>query len=694
MTARLKRIGVFALLAAAIIVAAFTLVSRYGASQREDKLAAVRAGERPLNVILISFDTTRADRLGCYGYEHAETPAIDRFAEEGVRFASAKTHVPITLPSHSTIFTGTTPVVHGAHHHSSVLADEGNETLAEILRANGYRTAAFIGATVLDHSFGVDQGFEHYADDLGFEGSLAAARVEREAREVFAEAREWLDENAGETFFAFVHLYDPHLPYRPPSPYARRHDGRPYDGEIAYLDSEFGRFIDYLNREQLRDNTLIVVFGDHGESIGEHGIEGHSAFVYETMTWVPLIMSCPGLLPAGETIDEQVRLVDVLPTVLDVLGIDPPPSVQGATLLPYVLGRERLPDLPAYIESYHLNDLFGWSPLLGIETKGWKYIRAPRPELYDLASDPGEIDNVHAAHADVVSELDGLLVGFLTGTERTAASPAPNELDAAMIEKLASLGYFGRASATEVQPGATGGDLVDPKDVWDTYLLYQRAFVASSYSRNEELRDALVALYARLPDNGTVRLLLAKSYMAGGEPAQAAPILERDLETAPDDLFLNLSLGIVYGQLARYEEAERCLAAVLEVQPHAPKAMSALGSIYLSRREFDRALEAFRAVLDHDDADIESRHVSLINLGMIHYLVRQAPAEAVPYFEDALSVHPMSTDAHFYLAHIFAKDPGTYAKALKHGRAFLGSTPRADERRARIEYIVEGLEGP
>lgn len=693
MTSRLRTISSVALVGAAVCVAGLTLVSRHRTTGREAILADVRSGERPLNVILISFDTTRADRLGCYGYEHAETPAIDRFAEGGVRFASAKTHVPITLPSHSTLFTGTTPIVHGAHHHSSILADEGNTTLAEILQSNGYRTAAFIAATVLDHGFGIDQGFEHYADDLGFKGSVAAARVEREAREVFAEAREWLDENADETFFAFVHLYDPHLPYRPPSPYAGRHLGRPYDGEIAYLDSEFGRFIDYLDREQLTDNTLIVVFGDHGESLGEHGIEGHSAFVYETMTWVPLLMSCPGLLPAAVIVEGQVRLVDVLPTILDILGINPPPAAQGVTLLPCMVGRERPPDLPAYIESYHLNDLFGWSPLLGVETERWKYIRAPRPELYSLASDPGELENVHADHPEVVAELDGLLVGFLTGSERAAASTEPDELDAAMIEKLASLGYFGRTSATQERPVAAADEPVDPKDIWDTYLLYQQAFVASSYSRSEELREALVGLYERLPDNGTVRLLLAKSYMAGGEPARAMPILERDLETSPDDLFLNLSLGIVYGQLGRYEEAERCLAAVLEVQPRAPKALSTLGSIYLSRGEYDRAQETFGAVLDLDDADIESRHVSLINLGMIHYLVRGTPREAVPYFEEALSMHPRSTDAHYYLAHVFAKDPQTHSEALRHGRAFLSQSAPADERRARVEHLVEGLGG-
>jgi arylsulfatase A-like enzyme/tetratricopeptide (TPR) repeat protein len=693
MSLGLRKVGVVTLVAAAVCAAGLVLVNRHGASQREARLEAIRAGEEPLNVVLVSFDTTRADRLGCYGYEHAETPAIDRFAEEGVRFASAKTHVPITLPSHSTVFTGTTPVVHGAHHHSSVLGDEGNQTLAEILRANGYSTAAFIGATVLDHTFGVDQGFQHYADDLGFKGAHGAARMERPAGEVLSEARRWLDEHAGETFFVFVHLYDPHLPFRPPSPYSLRHQGRPYDGEIAYMDSEFGRFIDYLEREGLKENTLIVVFGDHGESLGEHGIEGHSAFVYETMTWVPLLVRCPGLLPVGMTVESQVRLIDVLPTILDILGIDPPPSAQGTTLLPCMLGRERLQDLPTYIESRHLNDLFGWSPFLGVETGAWKYIRAPRPELYDLSRDPGELRNVHAEHPEIVTELDDMLVGFLTGAGDASPDTEPAELDAAMIEKLASLGYFGRAQTTAETSVAAGGDLIDPKDVWDTYLLYQKAFVASSYSRSQELRDALVSLYERLPDNGTVRLLLAKSYMAGGEHARAMPILEEDLTTSPDDHFLNLSLGIVYAQLGRYEQAERCLAKVLEVQPQAPKALGTLGSIHMSRTEYDRAEELFAAVLALDDADIESRHVSLINLGMIRYLVRKAPTEAVPYFEDALALHPRSGDAHYYLAHIFAKAPDTYPTALKHARAFLDLAPPADERRARMEHLAQGLRG-
>jgi tetratricopeptide (TPR) repeat protein len=199
-------------------------------------------------------------------------------------------------------------------------------------------------------------------------------------------------------------------------------------------------------------------------------------------------------------------------------------------------------------------------------------------------------------------------------------------------------------------------------------------------------------LYEHLPENGTVRLLLAKSYMAGGKPAEAMPILELDLETSPDDFFLNLSLGIVYGELGRYDEAERCLRKVLAVRPKDPKAMSTLGSVHLSRGDHDRARQMFQAVLALDDADIESRHVALINLGMIYYLVRETPREAIPYFEKALSVHPNSTDAHFYLAHIFSKDPGTFADALRHGREFLALSTRADERRARVEYLVANLE--
>lgn len=689
---KLGKVLTFALVIVVVLAATILVVNWRRTSQRDSRLAAVRTHQQDLNVILLSLDTTRADRLGCYGYEHAETPAIDEFAKGGVRFARAKTHVPITLPSHSTVFTGSTPVVHGAHHHSSVLAGEGNETVAEILRASGYRTAAFVAASVLDHSFGTDQGFEHYADDLGFEGSLGAARVERRADEVLREARQWLDDKADGRFFAFIHLYDAHLPYRPPSPYDGRHRGRPYDGEIAYLDSELGDFLEYLERSGLRENTLIVIFGDHGESLGEHGIEGHSAFVYETMTWVPLLMSCPGMLPAGKVVDDQAGLIDVLPTILDILGIDPPRSVQGVSLLPRILGRERAPAPPAYIESYHLNDLFGWSPLLGVETERWKYIRAPRPELYDLRTDPGELDNLFVERPDVAAELDSVLVGFLTGDENAPSRGDSEELDAAMIEKLASLGYFGRASSS--RPAAVGleRDLVDPKDVWETYLLYQRAFVASSYSRNDELREALVELHERLPENGTVRLLLAKSYMAGGKPAEAMPILELDLETSPDDFFLNLSLGIVYGELGRYDEAERCLGKVLAIRPEDPKAMSTLGSVHLSRGDHDKARQVLQAVLALDDADIESRHVALINLGMIYYLVRETPREAVPYFEKALSIHPNSTDAHFYLAHIFSKDPGTFADALRHGRAFLALSTRADERRARIEYLVASLE--
>lgn len=691
MSSRLRKVLPFVVLAVAALVVVFGMPNRRAASRRSARLAAVRAHEEDLNVILISLDTTRADRLGCYGCGDAETPAIDSFSDAGIRFGCAKTHVPITLPSHSTVFTGTTPVLHGAHHHFSPLADEGNVTIAEILKGHGYTTAGFIAAFVLDRSLGMDQGFQHYADNLGYEGPVGAARLERRAGEVLEEARAWLDENAGEKFFAFIHLYDPHLPYLPPPPYDLRYSERPYEGEIAYMDAEFGKFMDYMDTAGLSHNTLVVVFGDHGESLGERGIEGHSAFVYETVTWVPLLMRCPGLLPEGRTVFQQVRLVDVLPTVLDILGIEVPTRVQGTSLLPYAEGHQGLTDLPAYVESYALNDVFGWSPLLAVETGRWKYIRAPGPELYDLAADPDENDNLYRSHTDIASGLDAMLEDLLGSAGSVSTADEPGAPDEAIMEKLSSLGYIGTGASTRGAAAASEAGLPDPKDMMDIYLFYQRAVVASSYERHKEAVEALVELHRRIPANNAVARLLAKNYFWGGRVEEAVPLLEEDLEAFPDDSLLNVSLGMIYGQRGMYAEAERCLKKALKSEVHAPGAMATLGSIHMARREFDRAQEMFRGVLKLEGVDRESNYVSLINLGTLHFLVKHEPREAIACFERALAMDPGSGDAHYYLALIFSQEPERSADAVAHARAFLESDAADGGRRATIESILADL---
>jgi arylsulfatase A-like enzyme/Flp pilus assembly protein TadD len=671
------------------LVVVLTLPSLLESRRRGARLSAIRAGGEALNVLLVTLDTTRPDRLGCYGYADGGTPAIDEFARQGVRFENAKTHVPITLPAHASLFTGTIPVTHGAHNHFDVLADEGNETIAEILAAHGYATAGFVAAFVLDHGLGISQGFDHYGDNLGRESEVGPPRLERRAGDVVDEALAWLAEHPDERFFAFVHLYDPHLPYSPPAPYDRRYEGRPYDGEIAYMDSQFGRLTAFLDDSGLARNTLVVVVGDHGESLGEHGIEGHASFIYETVTRVPLMMRCPGLLPSRRSVPEQVRLVDVLPTVLDVLGLEPPAALDGTSLLPYVEVRGTTPDLPAYIESYNLNSTFGWSPLLGVEDGRWKYIRTPERELYDLRRDPSERDNVCASHPDVASELDQLLESLL-GAEELGAREV-SVVDEATREKLASLGYIG--SPTPTTPGTPRREdgLTDPKHVWALYLLYQRALVAGAYGRHADAADILRELHERLPDNLSVTRLLATHCIAGGRSEEAVPHLERHLRVYPDDADAALTLGIVYGQLGRHQDAVSVLRAALKSERHAPKVRATLGSVYFSSRDLDRADRMFLQVIDDEATDRETLYASLLNLGSLCYANVRAPERAVRYFERALEMHAGSEDAHFYLAVILAGYPARARDAAEHAHAFLAHAQQSDGRRARMGALLEEL---
>jgi choline-sulfatase len=356
--------------------------------QELGRLATGRVDQ--LNLLLITLDTTRADRIGAYGFKAVETPAIDRLAREGVLFERAISPAPLTLPAHSSIFTSKFPPRHGVRDNGGFFLDAAETTLAERLESRGFRTGGFVGAYVLDSKWGVDQGFETYFDDFDLTKyqSLSLGSVDRPANEVADRALQWLDTVAGSRFFGWVHFYDAHSTYAPPEPFKTRYANRPYAGEIAFVDSQVARLLGWLEQHDLLDRTVVVVIGDHGESLGEHGESTHGFFVYEGVARVPFIIRAPYDAMHGRRVSDVVRSVDVMPTVLDLLGVRADDRHDGESLVPLMTGARTELGLEAYSEAVYPQFHFGWSQLTALHSGRFKYIAAPRPELYDLQEDP------------------------------------------------------------------------------------------------------------------------------------------------------------------------------------------------------------------------------------------------------------------------------------------------------------------
>jgi choline-sulfatase len=419
------------------------------------------------NVVVITLDTTRADRLSPYGYMDASMPALERLAREGVVFDRAMTVAPLTLPAHTSLFTGLFPPHHGVRDNADRALASSQTTLAETLRASRFRTGAFVSSVVLASDRGLAQGFEHYVD-VPTSDDRRPRQLQRRGDEVMDDAIRWVDEVRSAPFFLWVHLYDAHRPYDPPEPYRSRHFD-PYVGEIAFADAQIGRLLDHLRVHGLLERTIVIVAGDHGESLGEHGEENHGIFVYENVLRVPLIVRLPALLRSRSVVPRRVsdivRLVDVTPTVLDLLGLTPPSSnadrpIDGVSLLSRMRGSPQTSELEAYAESLY-PARFGWSPLKTLQDGRFKLIDAPRPELYDLERDPFEERNIHTERPTVADAMRRRLAQMANESEAPDGLAPADELSPDARERLHALGYIGSQPLAASHPG---DDRPDPKD--------------------------------------------------------------------------------------------------------------------------------------------------------------------------------------------------------------------------------------
>ena len=546
------------------------------------------------DIFLVTLDTLRADHVHCYGDEHIQTPALDALAQSGVRFTQAFTPSPITNTSHTTILTGLLPSSHGVTDFAIPLSP-AHPTWAELLKKQGYKTAAFIGAVILDSKTlapGLDRGFDFYDNFPEHPPSKSRwGRVERRAMDVVQHAESWLTQHRIGPHFVWIHLYDPHDPYEPPAPYSETYKDRPYDGEIAYADSALGHFISYLKRQQIYDNALIIVVGDHGEGLGEHREETHGIFLYDSTTHVPLIVKLPGAT-VKKIVEAQVRTTDILPTALDLAGA-PREQLDGESLRPYWTGSEA-PDRIAFGETdYPLR--FGWAPLRSVREGGLKLIEAPRPELYDLKSDPRELHNDYAPDNAVVRQLQTKLADLKNkgGTEQASVpynSQLPDPKD--KIEEQ-NLLHTAMLASEDDRPEQARTALekvlgIDPNSPTALQQLGQLELSSKNYAKAAGYLKR--ALQAR-PNDATTALSLGQALDLNGDPKGARDALETTLKLNPSQFPARLLLGRVDLKLNDPTAAEDQLEAALLLQPANPEAQATLAEVFLAQKKFPEALQ-------------------------------------------------------------------------------------------------------
>jgi len=618
----------------------------------------------PVPVILISIDTLRADHISCYGYRHLKTPAIDALAAEGTLFSETSSPIPITLPSHLSLFTSTYPFANGVGENGERVP-QGAVTLAGILQSHGYATAAFIGGYFLAREFGLDQGFGVYNAPFSghMEGSEAAAALKRPAADVLADARSWLEARGSQParpFFMFVHLFDLHHPYTEPESFRTRYPASEYDAELAYTDSELGEFWQFLRNRGLFSHSLIVLTADHGESLGDHGESTHGYFIYQSTLHVPLIIhwpeersreapaGAPASAPEPRRIDNPVGLIDVAPTILHYLGLQRPQSFQGRSLLDLpASGESTSPPREIYSESLYAHDKFGWAPLRALRVGDFKYIDAPESELYNLADDPGEEHNLVSDHPDVAHALGARLADLRKRYARKAVPgvAAQPEITPKALANLHALGYLGfsafyagrdtpgpdpKARLTEYRQYLHALELSQTGHVSDAIAVYREVLdedgenlpahddLADCYFQLHRLFDAANELRAALaidPHDVRAGELLGSVWLEAGDKARARAEFERLLGSAPDDYAAHFGLGLLDENAGRIDDALGDFQAAIESRPDAPEAHDRLGEIYVKKGDYGAAAREFRRALDLDP-QLSAARDSLHRLGV------------------------------------------------------------------------------
>jgi arylsulfatase A-like enzyme/Flp pilus assembly protein TadD len=649
------------------------------------------AGSKP-NLLFITIDTLRPDRLSCYGSPFLKTETIDGLAEKGVVFNKAFAQVPLTLPSHTTIMLGKDPLHHGVHDNAHFHVGPEQLTLAEHLKGLGYATGAFVGGFPLDSQFGLAQGFDVYDD--AFEGHSARRQEyrERKADAVVSSALRWLDGQSG-PWFLWVHCFDPHDPYEPPEPFLSQFKDHPYSGEVAYVDSVLKRLLAAVGKKVNGANTVIVLTGDHGEGLGQHGEETHGYFAYNTTLWIPLILCAPGLKPGR--VDQAVVHMDIFPTVCDLLGVAKPKGLQGISVLPATRGQE-LPQRSFYFEALYPYYSRGWAPIYGYLQGPEKFIDSPIPEAFDITKDFDETANLLPAKN--VKMLRDKLAEVTGGISPVADGGQSQSLDARALEKLRSLGYV---SSAQVSRKDKFGPSDDPKTMLPFHAKATRGRGLYESGRRAEGIALLEEVMKERPDLDITYPTLAQIYSGQGRLDLAIAVMKKGAEAIPG----NISFASYYihflNEAGKYDDVIQMLTASGgNTFAEIPESWNDLGVAYLNKGELEKSLEAFRKAVALDD----SNYIFYRNLGDLYlaffnrtkdsaayktsldhyrkalglnpddsttyngmgyaYLQGGEPEPAIPLFEKAFKLSPDYTSALYNLAQAAFK-AGRLEKALE-----------------------------
>jgi arylsulfatase A-like enzyme/Tfp pilus assembly protein PilF len=614
-------------------------------------------------VLLVTIDTLRADYLSCYGNAAISTPNIDRLATRGVRFDQAFVQVPLTAPSHASILTGTYPKIHNLRDMGGFVLDSRVPTLATILGQAGLETAAFIGAAVLDHSYGLNRGFSTYVDRMKNEvGDSKVPGIVAEVRGeiVTSRALEWLDQrNASRRFLLWAHYYDPHFPYDPPQPFRDRYSKSKYGGEVAYTDDQVGRLLDGLASRRVLDNTLIVLMADHGESLGEHGEYTHGVFLYDSTMRIPLIVAGPGV-PAGQVVSQQVRSIDVLPTIAESLGVSAGEHAQGASLWPAIAGGKRVQTDECYMETIYPKTRLGWSELRGMRTNDWKLIVAPKPELYRLVDDRLEQNNLIEHNS---AEADRLRKKMWESAEspESRAELKPQPVDEERRRQLQALGYLnvGRRAVRLDMSGP------DPKDRISVLEALERAADALNHDRYRSALQLLEKIAPADRDNPLIYTYLGLCHQRLNQFDQAEKTYLEAIRQRADSDETHAELGEIYVRTGSLERAVESMERAASLNPANLDNMNNLANAYLQLGRPEQCERVLRAVLTQND-----RHAGAHNLFGILEIQRGRPAEARGHFEKSVEYDPELAEGYMNLG-LLAQNAGQIKSALAYYRQFL-----------------------
>jgi arylsulfatase A-like enzyme/Flp pilus assembly protein TadD len=611
-------------------------------------LAGCSRPRGPANLVLVSVDTLRADHLSCYGAKAISTPAFDRIAREGLLFENVSAAAPTTLPAHASLFTSLSPLKHWVHDNVGFRLREDVPTLASVLKEKGYRTGGFVGSFVLDGRFGLGRGFDVYRDEMPKRGRGVP---ERTGDEVLEEATRWIDEGDPERFFAFLHFYDPHRPYDPPEAFepGTQDPNARYRGEILYVDSLVGKLLAFLEERDLLDSTVVVVTADHGESLGEHGEETHGFFLYESTLRVPLLIRGPSL-PRGERIASLARTIDVAPTALEALGVEPPPGFEGVSFL------SRRPEVEAYAETFIPRLHYGWSELKSLRRGDFKLVLAPESELYDLASDPSESKNLLGERAEVALDLRNRLEAM-----EGLSEVRPEPLDAGTLASLRALGYLGGNEAP-----AEGDELADPK----TRAALYDEILKLSVIEEPTIQDLerLEAVLDREPENPRALGIQGSFLLALDRPREAKSAFERLLAVSGGSFEGTFGLGRALLAMGETAAAREPLEEARALDPENGAVLATLAALEKDLGNAAASERLLREAIAREPSPSFYRELAELEAA------RGNDQGALAELERALFLAPADDDVELALANSLSR-LGRFEEAKLHYEAILRRMP-------------------